>query len=333
MSSNSSEPMKVVCGKCHGKYDVSDLEPFSAFQCPECGTKLRVPRRFERYILEKPCGRGGMSNIYRAFDPVLARRVVVKVLTPGGDSEEEFTARFLNEASLISKLDHPGLVPIYNCGVWEHQPFLVMRYMEHGDLERLQREGRLPAIPVIAGWLANVAAGLEHAAAAGIAHHDVKPSNILLTADNCAKLGDFDLADLGDPGTGERKMLEWGSSGYMSPERILDGVEDSRGDIFSLGATIYELFSGVTPFGMGEDLQLLYDRRAKMDMEPLCRRNCQVPEDFSRLVGRMLSFDPLDRPGYPEVIAGLRRLSELKVPEESGSWTERFGNWFKNKKH
>ena len=140
MDFDDSAPVKIYCGGCRHKYDVTDLEPFSTFLCPECGTKLRVPKRFERYLLEKPCGRGGMSHIYRAFDTVMARRVVVKILAPGGDSEEEFSARFLNEANLLSKLEHPGLVPVYSCGVWKHQPFLVMRFMEQGDLEKLLRE-------------------------------------------------------------------------------------------------------------------------------------------------------------------------------------------------
>ena len=131
------EPVKVFCRGCHAKLDVSDLEPFSFFPCPDCGTRLRVPKRFDRYLLEKICGYGGMSKVYRAIEPELARRVAVKILNPGSEADDGGT-RFLAEARLVARVNHPGIIPIYNCGVFEAQPFLVMRYMESGSLEQWQ---------------------------------------------------------------------------------------------------------------------------------------------------------------------------------------------------
>ena len=208
------EPLKVYCRGCHAKLDVSELEPFSYFPCPECGTRLRVPKRFDRYLLEKICGYGGMSTVYRAIEPELARRVAVKILNPESEANDG-GKRFLAEARLVARVNHPGIIPIYNCGVYEARPFLVMRYMESGCLEQWQKEERLPGVRQIAAWLRNVTEGLDFALRREkIVHHDVKPGNILISAENEAKLGDFDLADVRDEGDSLTLCDGWGSPAW-----------------------------------------------------------------------------------------------------------------------
>lgn len=303
------EPVKVFCRGCHAKLDVSDLEPFSYFPCPECGTRLRVPKRFDRYLLEKICGYGGMSKVYRAIEPELARRVAVKILNPDSEANDG-GARFLAEARLVARVNHPGIIPIYNCGVYEEQAFLVMRYMESGSLEQWLKEGRLPDVRQIALWLLKVTEGLEFALRREkIVHHDVKPGNILISAENEAKLGDFDLADVRDEGDSLTLCDGWGSPAYVSPERLLYGGEDFRGDIFSMGVTIYELMSGVPPFGVTGEPEELLDRRLEGVARPLAELNPEVSPELSALVGRMMSYAPEDRPEYGEVIAGLKQFS------------------------
>ena len=136
----------------------------------------------------------------------------------------------------------------------------------------------------------------------------MKPSNILLSSEDGAKLGDFDLADVRKPGDIFTPCEEWGSPGYLSPERLYSGGEDQYGDIFSLGVSIYELFSGRLPFGAGEDTEELYRRRQEMDFPELSSVAPQVPGRLSDLVTAMLSFRMDMRPGYPEIID---RLSEV----------------------
>lgn len=303
------EPVKVFCRGCHAKLDVSDLEPFSFFPCPDCGTRLRVPKRFDRYLLEKICGYGGMSKVYRAIEPELARRVAVKILNPGSEADDGGT-RFLAEARLVARVNHPGIIPIYNCGVFEAQPFLVMRYMESGSLEQWQKEGSLPEVRQIAVWLRNIVEGLDFALRREkIVHHDVKPGNILISAENEAKLGDFDLADVRDEGDSLTLCDGWGSPAYVSPERLLYGGEDFRGDIFSMGVTIYELMGGVLPFGVNGEPEELLDRRSAGVARTLAELNPEVTPELSALVGRMMSYAPEDRPDYAEVIAELKRFS------------------------
>ena len=299
--------VRISCRNCKTKLDASDLEPFSQIPCPVCGTMLRIPRRFDRYLLEKICGIGGMSKIYRAIDPQLERRVAIKILNPSETSTEDSARLFFNEAKLVAGLDHPGILPIYRCGTAEGSPFLVMRFLPGGDLERLLKRKALPPYRTLMGLLAQIVDALNYMLReAKLVHHDLKPSNILLDGEGGAQLGDFDLADVREFGDVETPCEEWGSPGYISPERLYSGGEDSRGDIFSFGVTIYELASGVTPFGIEGKEEELYERRRAMNFAPLSELNPQVSPELSGLVRRMLAFDAAERPGYPEILRVLR---------------------------
>ena len=136
----TEEPLKVSCRNCHTKLDISELEPYTTFPCPECGVIIRVPERFDRYLLEKVCGVGGMAKIYRALDTKLARRVAVKILDP-----EFATGRnFFECAKIVARINHPAIIPVLDCGVFRDRPFLVMKYMDCGDLEKHLRQKTPP---------------------------------------------------------------------------------------------------------------------------------------------------------------------------------------------
>ncbi len=322
------EPLKINCRNCHCRLDVSDFEPFTLVECPGCGTHLRVPKPFGRYQLEKVCGTGGTSVIYRAIDPVLARRVAVKIVSEE-DADADFAERFRAEARLVGKLNHPGIVPIYDCGALGKQFYLVMQFMEKGDLERMMKAGSLPSLPRLLNQLLTVTGALDYAIREGVVHHDIKPSNILISASDDAKLGDFDLADLRKAGDLDTPCAEWGSPGYMSPERIYSGGEDGRGDVFSLGVTIYELLSGRTPFGISGAQEELYRRRQAGSFPPLNELNAAVSREFAGLVGAMLAFKPEDRPDCRRIADGLQaEINRLENPE-AARWTGRLSDWFR----
>lgn len=318
------EPIKVYCRGCKSKLDLSDLEPFSRVPCPVCGTMLRVPLRFNRYLLEKLCGEGGMSRVYRAIEPHLARRVAVKILNSRDDDVQAEVEHFLEEAKVISRLSHPGIIPVYNCGIENGHAFMAMRFMENGSLEQHLKAGTLPPREVLLGQLVTVAEGLAYALEHGVTHHDVKPGNILLTREGEAKLGDFDLADTSAKEGFRTVRGGFASPAYVSPERLFFGAEDQRGDIFSFGATIYELLSEEPPFGTVGEPQELLDRRNKKEYPRLTTFGFSPP--FSDLVDRMLAYSPEERPKYPEIIRLLRAEAEGKLksgPEpESGPHTE-----------
>lgn len=295
--------VKINCRNCHAKLDLTGFTPFEQIPCPECGALLRVPMAFERYLLEKVCGKGGDSTVYRALEPELARRVAVKVENENsGDEPSESAKRFVNSARMSGKITYPGIVPVFNCGTFEGKAFLVMRYMEHGDLEQMLKQGKLPGHGKILRWILSLIPLLIECRNSNIVHHDIKPANIMLTADDDAKLGDWDIADFREPGdiTTPCSMM-WASPIYTSPERIFSGGEDYKGDIFSLGVTVYELLSGIAPFGLHGDTGMIYSRRQNMQFQPLTALVPETPPVLSMLVAGMLDFQPGNRPDYEEI--------------------------------
>ncbi|MDR0931400.1 MAG: serine/threonine protein kinase [Victivallales bacterium] len=322
MPQTDSEPIKIFCRGCKAKLDVSGLEPFSQIPCPECGTLLRIPMRFERYLLEKMCGRGGMSCVYRAIDPQLVRRVAVKILDSTNEDISAETEYFLKEAKIVSRLSHPGIIPVYNCGIWENRAFMTMRYMDNGSLERHLKAHTLPPVPVLLTQLAVIAEGLAYAQTRGVAHHDVKPGNILLSSSGEAKLGDFDLADVSETKGFSPVRGGFASPAYVSPERLFFGAEDYRGDIFSLGVTIYELLTGIPPFGVIGEPEELLERRNKKEYPPLRQLVPECSPELDGLIERMLSCSPEERPEYKEIIRILKDSAENWKKVESGPGTE-----------
>ena len=297
-----SGSLKICCRNCGTRLDVGELEPFTVVECPVCGTRLRIPMRFDRYLLEKVCGRGTNTVVYRAQDTRLGRRVAVKVLTASGADAEELGARFLEEAKLVARLNYPGILPIYNCAMHEGRPYLVTRYMEWGDLAAIMARGELPPTGVLLKIIVRIAEALQYAnQSAGVVHHDVKSSNILLAQDYEARLGDFDLADVREAGD-LSPCLGWGTPAYASPERLYQGGEDARGDIFTLGVTIYELLGGELPFGESGETEEIYERRREMAFPALRTLRPELPGELSDLVTAMLDFMPERRPGYVVVL-------------------------------
>lgn len=308
-----TDSLKINCRNCHSKLDLGAFPPFEKVPCPECGALLRVPMRFERYLLEKICGKGGNSVVYRALEPDLARRVAIKVEEKKESSEEfegqsEVADSFINAARISGRINHSAVLPVYNCGTFEGKAFLVMRYMEHGDLEHLMKHSLLPGPGKILSWINSLIPALIECRNNNIVHHDIKPANIMLTAEDEAKLGDWDIADIREKGDFTTPCSMWASPIYTSPERIFSGGEDYRGDIFSLGVTIYELLSGVAPFGLHGGTETIYERRKNMHFQSLSVLVPQAPPVLALLVAAMLDFSPENRPDYEEIFSILNTV-------------------------
>ena len=296
------EPLKIICRNCGARYDVTSFEPFSQFACPVCNTLLKVPRRFGRYQLEKICGKGGMAAVYRAIDPEFSRRVAVKIMSEEAAAEESLVRHFIDQAHLVSRIDHPGIIPIYESGTLDDQPYLVMKYMDGGSFELRQKEKRLPETPVLLTNIAVVAGGLQAALQANIIHHDIKPGNILTGSDGSVGLGDFDLAECPVRNSELQPPREWASPAYVSPEWLDTGEEDFRGDIFSLGVTAYELLTGQIPYATDGGADVLLERRRHPLHLPAGDLNPLLSKNFSGFLERMMAFRPEERPAYPEII-------------------------------
>lgn len=220
-----------------------------------------------KYRLEALIGTGGMSAVYRAEQLPLARRVAVKVLSPGvmsdSDLQEEFLIRFQREASLIARLEHLNIMPIYDYGKQGGIVYLVMPYLAGGTLrDVLTQRGALPLQEALT-YIEQAAAALDYAHAHGIIHRDLKPSNFLLHPDGRLVLADFGIARMMQGNGNARGMtltstdVLLGTPEYMAPEMIRGEQVDRRTDIYELGIVLFQILSGTVPFRGDPHLAIL----------------------------------------------------------------------------
>jgi serine/threonine protein kinase len=245
------------------------------------------------YRIIEPLGSGGTSVVYRAEHVRLGRPAALKLLAPGL-GEADFSERFLRESQLAASLDHPSIVPIYDAGEEEGLLYIAMACVEGSDLKAvLGREGRLPTRRAlrIAG---QIGAALDAAHARGLVHRDVKPANILVTADDRAYLSDFGVVkELSSNGT-TRTGSFIGTIEYCAPEQIEGREVDARTDVYALACVLYECLAGTPPFHRPSEVAVL---NAHLHAPPpkLSRTAPDVPPALEHVISKALSKSPLDR--------------------------------------
>ena len=212
-----------------------------------------------RYELDEELGSGGMATVYRGTDRVLGRTVAVKVLAPNYARDQGFVARFRREAQAAARMNHPGVVNVYDTGSDDGTHFIVMEYVQGRTLaEVLKQDGRL--MPDRAAEVGEaVAAALSFAHGQGIVHRDIKPANIMITSTGDVKVMDFGIARAltsGDTLTQTATVL--GTATYLSPEQAQGEPVDARSDIYSLGVVLYELLAGRPPFSGDSAVSVAY---------------------------------------------------------------------------
>ncbi|MDZ4404762.1 SUMF1/EgtB/PvdO family nonheme iron enzyme [Prosthecobacter sp.] len=206
------------------------------------------------YTIEKLLGRGGMGAVYRGVQTNLDRTVAIKILPPGVEQEDpSFAERFKNEARLMAKLAHPGVVGVYDFGSTSAgQLYFVMEYVDGSDVSQLLKEqGRLPPEHALA-ITAHVLDALGAAHKLGIVHRDIKPANILINMAGAVKVADFGLAKIDDPGGHglTRTGFSMGTPDFVSPEALMLGSQvDGRADLYAVGVMLYQMLTGNIPRG------------------------------------------------------------------------------------
>lgn len=275
---------------------------------------LVAPRRMlGRYEILGEIAQGAMGVVYKARDPLIDRVVAIKTVALGlSDAETEaYERRFFREAKSAGRLNHPNVVTIHDVGRTDDIAYIAMEFLDGQSLRELLDSGVVLPPQRIADIGAEIADGLAFAHENGVVHRDVKPANIMVLASGAVKITDFGIALLP---TGTRTIAgnAFGSPRYTSPEQIMGRPVDGRSDIFSLGATIYEMLTGASPF-QGGDLNTILKQVLSDPTPPPSSINPRIPRAFDHIVGKALAKDPADRYQTAEELA--RDLREFDTRE------------------
>jgi serine/threonine protein kinase len=279
-----------------------------------------LPRQFGSYELIEEIGRGGMGVVYKARQANLDRTVALKVLLAGEFASASEAARFRDEALSAARLDHRGIVPVYEAAEAEGRSYLTMKLIDGASLaQRLPEYVGRPA--AVARLLEAVAAAVHHAHSRGVIHRDLKPANILLDRDGAPHVTDFGLAwRLDRDESLTRTGVLVGTPSYMAPEQAAGSKArelTAAADVYSLGAILYELLTGRPPFRADSSAETLRQVREEEPPRP-SRVAGKVPRDLETICLRALEKDPRRRCSSAlELAAELARYREGKAIRSS----------------
>lgn len=264
---------------------------------PAAGKRLR--QYLGRYQVQRELGRGAMGVVYLGFDPKISRQVAIKTLHYNQFSAEELPAvkeRFFREAEAAGRLRHPNIVTIYDAGEEADLAYIAMDYVSGNSLAAYTRKGHLLDVGTVYWLMGQVADAIDYANKQGIVHRDIKPSNILFDENtDVVKVADFGIARIMDASATRTKTGDiLGSPLYMSPEQLKGEVVDGRTDIFSLGATFYQLLSGELPF-KGDNLANLSYQIVQGKFKPIDEICTDLPDSAKRIINKALQKNPDNR--------------------------------------
>lgn len=273
-----------------------------------------------RYELREELGRGAMGVVYRAHDPVIGRDVAVKTMhlseTGTGMSREELVGRFQTEARAAGLLTHPNIVVIYDAGEQEGLFFITMEMVEGRSLQTLLDANQSFPLPRVMRLMEQVCSALDFAHQHNVVHRDVKPANLVLTADDTVKITDFGTAKILQFGTAQTAHV-MGTPSYMSPEQVKGKPVDGRSDIFSLGVILYELMTGEKPFP-GQNITTVIYKIINEEPIPPRSLDSSIHPGLSAVITRALAKDPALRyQNCHELLDALQNYREIASPEQT----------------
>src|SRR5512136_65598 len=251
-------------------------------------------QRLGQYQILARISKGPVSTIYKAYQPKLDRFVAVKVLSPHVVDEEGFLERFSQEARAVAQLDHPNIVPVYDFDQVGDIAYIVLKYVESGTL-RSMMTGQPMDLGLTVDLITQVGLALGYAHKHGVIHRDVKPSNILIGEGRWALLTDFGLARiLGGGRQLTRSGIGMGTPDYMAPEQAQGLAGDGRADLYSLGATLYEMLTGHVPFEADSSMAVVVKHITEPPPLP-SQFNPAIPAEVERVILTAMDKNPAAR--------------------------------------
>jgi len=285
---------------------------------PPASPALLVGRLLDgRYAVTARIAHGGMATVYQATDTRLDREVALKVMHAELARDEEFVRRFIGEAKSVARLSHQNVVAVFDQGADGQFLYLAMEYVPGRTLKELLRDSGRFAPATALEIMAGVLDGLAAAHTSGIVHRDVKPENVLLTADGRIKVADFGLARAQSAAGHTRAGLLIGTVAYVSPEQVTGGSTGPGGDVYSAGVMLFELLTGRLPFTGDTPLSVAYQHVNSAVPVPSALVP-GIPAAVDQLVLEATSRDPARRPADAgEFLRAVRRVGE-GLPEWGG---------------
>ena len=269
----------------------------------------------KEYELGKKIGQGGMGVVYRAYHRSLRRTVALKIITGGGLRDEIDIARFHIEAEAAARLDHPGIIPVYDVGQHKGNHYYAMAYIEGPSLaEFVGSNAKLLPPRRAAELMEQVCHAVQYAHDRAVIHRDLKPANIMLENGEVPRLADFGLAKNMQDEEDEKGLTMtgqvMGTPSYMAPEQAAGKLDEisNRTDVYSLGATLYALLAGKPPFGGGTIFETIR-QVIRTEPEPITQIVRSVPRDLQTVCEKCLAKRPEDRYDSADAVAeDLRRF-------------------------
>ena len=276
-----------------------------------------LPKKIGPYTIKGVLGRGAMGYVYKGYDESLRRHVAIKVLSPELGEQDEFRDRFNIEAQALATLVHPNITQIYSAGQEGDKMYFAMEYIEgYPADDLLHRKGKFTALEGLR-IIKQICEGLKQASAKGIIHRDIKPGNILIGKDGAVKITDFGIAKIMKQDqrlTSTGMMI--GTPAYTSPEQARGDKTDFRTDIYSLGATFYQLLMGKPPFEADSSMNVLMMHITEPIRFPMGSTGPVVPPQITGIIRKMMAKKPDDRfLSYDSLLLELSRV-EAKLKEE-----------------
>jgi tRNA A-37 threonylcarbamoyl transferase component Bud32 len=278
-----------------------------------------IGKTIGRYRIVEHLGRGGMAEVYKAYQPSLDRYVAIKLMHTFLADEKEFLARFEREAKVVATLRHPNIVQVYDFDVENGVYYMVMEFIEGETLkarmQALETKGEWVSLDDAVRIILATGSALKYAHDRGMVHRDVKPANVMITTDGQVILTDFGIAKIVSASNLTASGAMVGTPSYMAPEQGMGQPGDERSDIYSLGVMLYQLLLGRLPYDADTPLAVVLKHiNEPLPMPKLIKPD--LPTDLERVILKSLAKDPNDRyQKVGEMLTDLRKAVGLPIED------------------